>query len=91
MDGDDFNKAAKAQLCASDYMDMLDDDSLTDDEAMELLETLFDIMKSFVLMGYGIEPVNKLIEEFQMCASEPTNLLEYDDHMAQIINHGEFE
>ena len=87
MDGDDFNKAAKngVQPCASDYMDMLDDDNLTDEEAMELLETLFDIMKSFVLLGYGMEPVHKLIEEFQMCASEPTNLLEYDDH--EEVNH----
>lgn len=81
MDNDDFNKAAaksstKAEPCASDYLDMLDDEHLTDEQAQQVLETLFDIMQSFVLLGYGMEPVSKLIEEFQFRASASSDLIE---------------
>ena len=66
MDGDDFNKAAKngAQPCASDYIDMLDDD-LSEEQKLELLETLFNIMKPFVMIGYGMEAVHKLARRFE--------------------------
>ena len=80
MDDDDFNKAAKngAQPYASDYMDMLDDD-LSEEQKLELLETLFEFMKSFVLMGYGKEAVHKLVEEFEYHAHAPRDMLECDD------------
>ena len=80
MDNDDFNNAAKgrskAEPCAADYLDMLDDEELTDEQAQQVLETLFDIMQSFVRLGYGMEPVSKLIEEFQFRASAPADLIE---------------
>ena len=80
MDNNDFNKAAKnsskAEPCASDYLEMLDDEQLTDEQALQVLETLFDIMQSFVRLGYGMEPVSKLIEEFQIRASAPADLIE---------------
>ena len=82
MDGDDFNKAAKngAQPCASDYMDMLDsEDDLSEEQKLELLETLFGFMKSFVLMGYGMEAVHKLVEEFEYHAHAPLDMLECND------------
>jgi len=55
---------------ASDYLDDLkgeDYDSLSSSEKIELLEALliellealFIIMKSYVNMGYGLDPVNK--------------------------------
>lgn len=78
MEGDDFNKAAKkdTQPIASDYLNMLDDeDDLSEEQKLELLEVLFNIMKSFVMMGYSMEPVNKLIEEFQLRANEPVDLI----------------
>jgi len=79
MDGDDFNIAAKngVQPCASDYMDMLDDeDDLSEEQKLELLETLFNIMKSFVMLGYGMEAVDKLVHEFQKCNEDDLHLLE---------------
>ncbi len=77
MDGGDFNKAAKnrAQPCVSDYMDMLDDD-LSEEQKLELLETLFNIMKSFVMIGYGMEAVDKLVHIFQKCNEDDLHLLE---------------
>lgn len=80
MDGDDFNKAAKAQPCAADYMDMLDDDDdLSEAQKLELLETLFNIMKSFVMLGYGMEAVDKLVHEFQKCNEDDLPLIESDN------------
>jgi hypothetical protein len=64
----------------SDYLDGLDGDDLTDEQKQELLETLFNIMKSFVMMGHGIEPVNRLIAEFQIRADQPHDLLDCDDN-----------
>lgn len=80
MDGDDFNKAAKngVQPCASDYMDMLDDD-ITEEQKLELLETLFNIMKSFVMLGYGMEAVDRLVSEFEKCSEPDLHLLESDN------------
>jgi len=80
MEQNDFNKAARNEPQASDYLDMLDNAELTDEQANELLDVLFEIMKSFVLMGYGMEPVNKLLEGFEKSAlGEPTMVeFEYD-------------
>ncbi len=91
MDGDEFNKAAKngAQPCASDYMDMLDDD-LSEEQKLELLETLFNIMKSFVMMGYGMEAVDRLVHEFQKCNEDDLHLLE-SGHKANIYKEHDHE
>jgi len=56
-------------------MDELDGEDLTKAQKIELLETLFNIMKAFVDIGYGMEPVNKLIEDFEKCASESSNMI----------------
>lgn len=65
MDNNDFNRAAKDCPQASDYLDMLDDEhDMTEEQKLEMLEALFNIMKSFVLMGYGMEPVDKLVTAF---------------------------
>ena len=92
MDGDDFNKAAKngAQPCVSDYMDMLDDeDDLSEEQKLELLETLFNIMKSFVMMGYGMEAVDRLVQEFQKCNEDNLHLIDSDNKTAH--NHKEYD
>jgi len=66
---------------SADYLNDFDDDcDLTDSQKQELVSVLFEIMKSFVQLGYGMEPVNKLIEEFQNCANTPADLLELDDN-----------
>ena len=56
-----------------------DDDSLTEAQRLELLETLFNIMKSFVMMGYGMEPVDKLVAAFQEAHENEIDLLESQD------------
>lgn len=63
----------------ADYVADIEDASLTEAQRLQLVEVLFEIMKSFVLMGYGMEPVNKLIEEFQNRANSRADLLEFED------------
>lgn len=88
MDGDDFNRAAKKDAqhgiantpCASDYLYMLDDENdLTEEQKLELLEVLFNIMKSFVMMGYGMEAVDRLVNAFQKSSDIEPHLLESDN------------
>jgi len=67
---------------AQDYIEDLkgeDYDSLSTSEKVELLESLFIIMKSFVNLGYGLDPVNKLIEEFENSSVEPALLIDCED------------
>jgi len=67
---------------AQDYFDCLkgeDYDCLSDSEKIELLESLFIIMKSFVNLGYGLDPVNKLIEEFETSSEAPIGMIVLED------------
>ncbi|MBL4617738.1 MAG: hypothetical protein JKY46_08575 [Robiginitomaculum sp.] len=67
---------------AHDYMDCLKDESyksLSEAEKIELLESLFIIMKSFVNLGYGLDPVNKLVAEFENSNEEPVPVIECED------------
>lgn len=67
---------------AQDYLaDMTGEDygSLSQAEKIELLESLFVIMKSFVNLGYGLDPVNKLIGEFQTSSEQPVAVIDYED------------
>jgi len=64
---------------AQDYIEDLkgeDYDSLSTSEKVELLESLFIIMKSFVNLGYGLDPVNKLIAEFETSSVEPVGMID---------------
>ena len=77
MDRDGFDIATDGEPLPSDYLPYLeDDDSLTEAQRLELLETLFNIMKSFVMMGYGMEPVDKLVAAFQEAHENEIDLLE---------------
>lgn len=65
MEHTDFNKAAKNAPQASDYVGLLEgSEDMTEAQQLELLEALFSIMESFVMMGYGIEPVDRLVSAF---------------------------
>lgn len=67
---------------ASDYLDDLKGgnyDSLSSSEKIELLEALFIIMKSYVNMGYGLDPVNKLIAEFETSTFIPADMISSED------------
>jgi len=64
---------------AQDYFDCLKGegyDSLSEAEKIELLESLFIIMKSFVNLGYGLDPVNKLIAEFETSSVDPVGMID---------------
>ncbi len=79
MERDGFDTATEKEPIPADYLADFDDDGLTEAQKLELVEVLFQIMKSFVQLGYGMEPVNKLIAEFQKCATSSVDLLEYDE------------
>lgn len=65
----------------SDYLDELDGEDLTEAQKLELLETLFNIMKAFVDIGYDMEPVSNLISDFEKCAQESSKMLDSKDNM----------
>jgi len=75
VDQDSLNAPELNTPKPSDYMGELDGEDLTEAQKIELLETLFNIMKAFVDIGYGMEPVNKLIENFEKCASDSPNMI----------------
>lgn len=67
---------------ARDYLDDLkgdDYDNLTESEKVELLESLVIIMKSFVNLGHGLDPVNKLISEFESSREAPVGMIGLED------------
>lgn len=67
---------------AQDYLEDLkgeDYDSLSISEKVELLESLFIIMKSFSDLGHGLDPVNKLIEQFEISSEEPVLVIDSED------------
>jgi len=67
---------------ASDYLEELEGDdynSLSESEKLELLEALFIIMKSYVNLGYGLDPVNKLIAKFENSSNEPIPMVDCED------------
>jgi len=79
VDHDSLNAPELNTPKPSDYMSELDGEGLTEAQKIELLETLFNIMKAFVDIGYGMEPVSKLIEDFEKCASESPNMISCKD------------
>lgn len=75
----------------SDYLEDLASEALSESQKVELLETLFHIMKAFVDVGYGMEPVNKLIEDFEKCAAKSEGLLECKDNQKDTKKGGYYE
>ncbi len=75
----------------SDYLEDLAYEALSESQKLELLETLFQIMKAFVDVGYGMEPVNKLIADFEKCASESAVLVKYQDSQKHKKKGGYYE
>ena len=83
MERDGFEITAGREPLPADYLDDLNcEDGLTEEQRLELLNILFDIMKSFVLMGYGMEPVNKLVDSFEISArgEDPVIECEHDEN-----------
>lgn len=79
MEKNGLDHSDKTEPIPADYLCEFDDDNeLTEAQRLELLSVLFDIMKSFVLMGYGMEPVNKLIETFEISARDKDPVVEFE-------------
>ena len=54
-------------------------EDITDAQALEYLQVLFDIMNGFVGIGYGLEPVQKLIKDFENSANQTRILVSSKD------------
>ena len=66
----------------SDYLDTLKGeqyDDFTLDEKIELLECIFLVMQSFVKIGHDLDPVNKLIRDFERSSVEADLLIDCED------------
>jgi len=76
-----LTQPADSEPRPADYLGTLDGVDLNEAQELELLNVLFDIMRSFVLMGYGMEPVNKLVDAFECYARESADLVDskHDD------------
>ena len=91
MDHEPLNAPKTNAPKPSDYLRDLASEALSESQKLELLETLFHIMKAFVDVGYGMEPVNKLIEDFEKCAAESDILVKCKDNKKDSKNGGYYE
>ncbi len=67
----------------SDYLsELANDNDITEAQRIEYLSILFEIMKGFVHLGYGLTPVQNMVESFENAAKEDLILVkcEYDQH-----------
>lgn len=58
------------QLDVEYYQAFLDDEDITDEQKKELIETIWNIVVTFVDLGFGIEPVQQAIEAGQNNAQD---------------------
>ena len=86
MERDGFEISARGKPAPADYLNNFEDDDLSEEEKLELVSVLFEIMKSFVQLGYGLEPVNRLIAEFQKSVDADVDLLECKDDEIESCN-----
>lgn len=72
-----------ARPLPSDYIDDLraefPDLELSDAQAHDLLDTLFEIMATHVRMGFGLEPVGNLIASFEKSTAKTRILVNCED------------
>ncbi|NKX63300.1 hypothetical protein HEP89_04250 [Labrenzia sp. 5N] len=67
-----FSKAGDAkgehsnalQIDFEKYMHFLDDPSISDAQKQEFIETIWSILLQFVDLGFGIHPIQQVIEEY---------------------------
>lgn len=55
------------------YMFEVNDFGLTETQAYDLLQTLWDIMKGFVQLGFDVELCGKLLAEFNSATADDPN------------------
>lgn len=80
---EETERAPKRAPQPSDYMDDIKAEegfeNITDAQAAEYLQVMFDMMKGFVGIGYGLEPVQKLIADFETSANDARILVTSKD------------
>ena len=55
---------------ADEYRPYLDGFDLTEEQANELLATLWDIMKAFVELGFGVDSIHRFLPELDAVSEE---------------------
>ena len=47
-----------------DYMHYFEESNLSDEEKREYIEELYFIVESFVQVGFGVDPVSQVVQDF---------------------------
>ena len=63
-DVSDHQKVGTLSLYATKYMSHVEDFDLTEEQKIELLQTLWTIMEAFVDIGFGVDAVQLLFHGF---------------------------
>lgn len=78
-----IEKRSKARPLPNDYINDLRAEfselELTEAQANDILTTLYDIMARYVRMGFGLEPVGKLISDFENSSTSSSILVNSKD------------
>ena len=73
----------------AEYLPDMEEFDLSEDEATELLATLWEIMKAFVDLGFGVDSIHRIFPELNRVSGE----LEADqveskgDHLTHTFDH----
>lgn len=85
----DAGFCAAPVLDVDDYLDDLDDQDLSEEQKIELLETLWNIMAAFVDIGWGVDNVQLVFPElFNQVAQDSQKLLDSDSSQILIEEKG---
>jgi len=81
---------AALQFDPAAYMHFVEDDDLTEEQAVELLRAIWSIVVSFVDLGYGLDPVHQVVGHFakEVAALEgdSSGVLRLREEFANIAN-----
>lgn len=77
------------QMDVEYYQAFLDDTDISDEQKKELIETLWNIVVTFVDLGFGIEPVQQAIEAGQNHTQE--KILSASDLVKQTGQNGKID
>ena len=69
----------KIKFDPEDYRDEIDEMDLSEEQAIEYLQTLWDIMYTMVNLGWGVESVQNILpSEFEKASSDSGKLLQVE-------------
>ncbi|MEJ0017574.1 MAG: hypothetical protein WDN25_13610 [Acetobacteraceae bacterium] len=79
MDGDASAHARMAELDVEKYRPYVEAFDLSEAQKVELLTTLWSIMRSFVEMGFSVNLCDPIIENFKSAATAPADGVQSED------------